>query len=108
MPLSEYVPSASLQQLLLSQPLTCEIWSHPLDFFMYFESCAFHLANYYPKQLNMSYMQKDMSININRKSDMSGGQNRIMMSFRRHINTEDFMDLLFQTFLCSVQYRKDF
>lgn len=53
-------------------------------------------------------MQKDMSININRKSDMSGGQNRIMMSFRRHINTEDFMDLLFQTLLCSVQYRKDF
>jgi len=49
---------------------------------MYFESCAFHPAKYYPKQLNGSYMYKDMSININGKSGRSAGQNGIITPFR--------------------------
>lgn len=45
MPLSEYVPSALLQQLLLSQPLTCEMWSGPLDFSSILKAVLFILQN---------------------------------------------------------------
>lgn len=45
MPLSKCVPSALLQQLLLSQPLTCEMWSCPLDFSSVLKAVLFIVQN---------------------------------------------------------------